>query len=144
MHEKLAFLLDKVTNDVTIYALSAAFLAHELPDVNWLGFYLAADDGLILGPFQGLPACIHIPYGRGACGRVANSKIPLIIGDVRKEANYIACHAETRSELVLPIVKNGTLVAVLDIDSLSLNRFSKDDLFRLQACSEVIQKALNH
>lgn len=96
MHEKLAFLLDKVTNDVTIYALSAAFLAHELPDVNWLGFYLAADDGLILGPFQGLPACIHIPYGRGACGRVANSKIPLIIGDVRKEANYIACHDATR------------------------------------------------
>ncbi len=144
MHEKLAFLLDKVTNDVTIYALSAALLAHELPDVNWLGFYLAADDGLILGPFQGLPACIHIPYGRGACGRVANSKTPLIIGDVRKEANYIACHAETRSELVLPIVKNGTLVAVLDIDSLSLNRFSKDDLSCLQACSEVIQKALNH
>jgi putative methionine-R-sulfoxide reductase with GAF domain len=60
MHEKLASLLDQVPNDVTIFTLSAAFLAHELPDVNWLGFYLADDDGLFLGPFQGLPACIHI------------------------------------------------------------------------------------
>lgn len=144
MHKQLALLLEHIPHDVTLYALSAAYLAHELPDVNWLGFYLAEGDGLYLGPFQGLPACIHIPWGRGACGRVAISKTPLIISDVLEEANYIACHEETRSEMVLPILKGDKLVAVLDIDSLSLNRFSKDDLSALLRCVEVIQNALNN
>ncbi|MDD4212217.1 MAG: GAF domain-containing protein [Bacilli bacterium] len=142
MNQKLQSLLNGVEEDVTILSLSAAFLYHELLNVNWLGFYCMKKDYLTLGPFQGLPACIKIPLGKGACGRVAQSKAPLIIPDVRLEANYIACHTETQSELVLPILVKHELFAVLDIDSLSLNRFNEQDQMHLMACCHTIATAL--
>ncbi|MFA6627369.1 MAG: GAF domain-containing protein [Bacilli bacterium] len=140
--QKLKALLEGVKEEVTILSLSTAFLYHELCDVNWLGFYYSKNNQLYLGPFQGLPACIEIPYGKGACGRVARSKEPLIIADTHEAANYIACHSETRSEMVLPIIIDDALYAILDIDSVSINRFSEEDKQHLLACTYVIAASI--
>lgn len=105
----------------------SALLYHNLHDVNWAGFYLYKDDQLVLGPFQGLPACIRIPMGKGVCGTAAASNSIQRIEDVHQFAGHIACDAASNSEIVIPITVNGTLLGVLDIDSPLLARFSADD-----------------
>lgn len=105
----------------------SALLYHNLHDVNWAGFYLYKDDQLVLGPFQGLPACIRIPMGKGVCGTAAASDTIQRIDDVHQFAGHIACDAASNSEIVIPITVNGTLLGVLDIDSPLLARFSADD-----------------
>lgn len=105
----------------------SALLYHNLDDVNWAGFYLYKDDQLVLGPFQGLPACIRIPMGKGVCGTAAASNTIQRIEDVHQFAGHIACDAASNSEIVIPITVNGALLGVLDIDSPLLARFSADD-----------------
>lgn len=105
---------------------SAVF--NQMPDLNWCGFYLYDGEKLVLGPFQGKPACIYIPLNKGVCGKAATDKATVLVEDVEKFAGHIACDGDTRSELVVPIVKNdGSLLGVLDLDSPKLNRFSVSD-----------------
>ena len=104
-----------------------ALLYNALQDVNWLGIYVLRGDELVLGPFQGQPACVHIPVGNGVCGTAAATLETQRVADVHAFPGHIACDAASRSEIVVPLLVDGSLVGVLDIDSPSLDRFSADD-----------------
>ena len=104
-----------------------ALLYNALDDVNWLGIYVLRGDELVLGPFQGQPACVRIPVGNGVCGTAAATLQTQRVADVHAFPGHIACDAASRSEIVVPLVVDGALVGVLDIDSPSLGRFSEDD-----------------
>lgn len=105
----------------------AALLYHHLDDVNWAGFYIMRDGQLVLGPFQGNPACIRIDVGKGVCGTAVATGETQRVADVHAFAGHIACDAASNSEIVIPLVKNGEVIGVLDIDSPKFNRFSEDD-----------------
>ncbi|WP_332812560.1 GAF domain-containing protein [Sphingomonas sp.] len=106
----------------------AALLWESVPDLNWAGFYRAIGKELVLGPFQGRPACIRIPFGQGVCGAAAASMEPQCVDDVHAFPGHIACDVASASELVVPIVDAGGLIAVLDLDSPRPGRFDKDDV----------------
>ena len=105
----------------------SAFLFHELGDLNWAGFYMARGEELVLGPFQGKVACVRIPFGRGVCGAAASTQQTQRVDDVHAFAGHIACDSASNSELVVPLIKDGRLVGVLDLDSPRLARFSLED-----------------
>jgi len=115
----------------------AALLFEALPDVNWAGFYRNVGDELVLGPFQGRPACIRIPFGQGVCGAAAASLAPQLVADVHAFPGHIACDAASRAELVVPILEGAALIAVLDIDSPTPGRFDDEDL---AGCVKLIQR----
>lgn len=121
--------------------LSALLFLH-LKDINWAGFYLYKDDQLVLGPFQGKPACIRIPIGRGVCGTAAETREVQVIKDVHQFAGHIACDAASNSEIVVPIVVEGELIGVLDIDSPEFSRFDVQDKAGLVALVEALQDTL--
>ena len=104
-----------------------ALLYNALDDVNWLGSYVLRGDELVLGPFQGQPACVHIALGSGVCGTAASALQTQRVPDVHAFPGHIVCDAASRSEIVVPLIVGGSLVGVLDIDSPSLDRFSEDD-----------------
>ncbi len=104
----------------------SALLAEQLADINWLGFYFLKQGELVLGPFQGRPACVRIPLGKGVCGTAASSLETQVVADVSAFPGHIACDSRSRSELVVPLVMQGGLFAVLDIDSPRLDRFDPD------------------
>lgn len=108
-------------------ANTAALLWHSLPDLNWAGFYRLVDGQLVLGPFLGKPACVRIQLGKGVCGTAAATHKTVLVPDVEKFPGHIACDAASRSEIVIPLVKNGRLPGVLDLDSPKLNRFDAAD-----------------
>lgn len=110
----------------------AALLKQHLPDINWVGFYLAHNDELLLSSFQGLPACTKIKFGKGVCGTSAQTKTVQLIPDVDQFPGHIACDAASRSELVIPMIHNQKVLGVLDIDSPSLNRFDEVDAQELE------------
>ena len=114
----------------------AALLWEALPDLNWAGFYRHAGGELVLGPFQGRPACIRIPFGKGVCGTAAATREIQCIADVQAFPGHIACDAASRSELVVPIVRDGALIAVLDLDSPTPGRFDAGDV---AGCAELAQ-----
>ena len=114
---------DRIANAANLSAL----LFHFLEDVNWVGFYFLKGDQLVVGPFQVKPACVHIPLGKGVCGKAASSLQTLRVADVLSFEGHIACDADSRSEIVIPLVKDGELLGVLDIDSPLENRFDEDD-----------------
>ena len=105
----------------------SAFLFSQLDDLNWAGFYLNRDEELVLGPFQGQIACVRIPFGRGVCGTAAKTRETQRVEDVHAFAGHIACDSASNSELVIPLIKEGRLIGVLDLDSPSLGRFSEAD-----------------
>ena len=105
----------------------SAFLYHQIDDLNWAGFYLNRNEELVLGPFQGQIACVRIPFGRGVCGAAAASKQTQRVEDVHAFAGHIACDSASNSELVVPLIKDGRLIGVLDLDSPSIGRFSEQD-----------------
>jgi GAF domain-containing protein len=115
----------------------AALLWESLPDVNWTGFYRNVGGELVLGPFQGRPACIRIPFGKGVCGAAAATLAPQLVEDVHSFPGHIACDAASRSELVVPIVVDGTLIGVLDLDSPTPARFDHEDE---AGCVSLIQR----
>ena len=124
--------IEALTSDVSdlIASLSnvSALLNMELADINWVGFYLLKDDKLILGPFQGKPACVTIPVGKGVCGTAVSTDSLQLVKDVHEFPGHIACDSASNSEIVLPLHdKSGKVVAVLDIDSPTLGRFSEAD-----------------
>ncbi|MGF6591308.1 GAF domain-containing protein [Pseudomonas sp. 2835] len=105
----------------------SAFLYSQVEDLNWAGFYLNRNEQLVLGPFQGQVACVRIPFGRGVCGAAAASRETQRVEDVHAFAGHIACDSASNSELVIPLVKAGRLIGVLDLDSPKLARFSEVD-----------------
>ncbi|MGH8496963.1 MAG: GAF domain-containing protein [Gammaproteobacteria bacterium] len=124
---QLAGLLDGERDLIANAANCAALLYERLPDINWAGFYFLRDGELVVGPFQGRPACVRIPLGRGVCGIAARDRASLRVDDVNEFADHIACDINSRSEIVVPLVKDGRLLGVLDIDSPSRARFDADD-----------------
>ena len=115
----------------------AALLWETLPDLNWAGFYRNLGGELVLGPFQGRPACIRIPFGKGVCGAAAASREPQLVADVNEFPGHIACDAASRAELVVPIVRGDRLIGVLDLDSPTPGRFGKEDE---EGCVILIQR----
>jgi len=124
--QAVALLRDE-TDALASAANFVALLYNALDDVNWLGIYVLRGDELVLGPFQGQPACVHIAVGSGVCGAAAASLETQRVADVHAFPGHIVCDAASRSEIVVPLVIDGALVGVLDIDSPSLERFSADD-----------------
>jgi L-methionine (R)-S-oxide reductase len=120
----------------------SALLFMRLDDVNWAGFYLLKDNELVLGPFQGKPACIRIPMGKGVCGTAAQRGEIQLIEDVHAFSGHIACDAESNSEVVLPFYQNGVLLGVLDVDSPSIGRFDQDDVDGLSSVVNILQEAI--
>ncbi|HIF9191187.1 TPA: GAF domain-containing protein [Photobacterium damselae] len=120
----------------------SALLNMELEDINWVGFYLLKDDQLVLGPFQGKPACVRIPVGRGVCGTAVSEKKVQRVADVHAFPGHIACDVVSNSEIVLPLIVSGEVIGVLDIDSPSLSRFDQNDELGLIYFIEELQKYL--
>jgi L-methionine (R)-S-oxide reductase len=120
----------------------SALMFMGLPDVNWAGFYLLKDDELVLGPFQGKPACIRIPLGKGVCGTAARSGEIQLVDDVHQFVGHIACDAASRSEAVLPFFKNGQILGVMDLDSPNVGRFDQNDIDGLSQLVEILQEAI--
>jgi GAF domain-containing protein len=116
----------------------AALLWEFLPDVNWTGFYRVVDGELVLGPFQGKAACIRIPFGRGVCGAAAQTGETQLVEDVHAFPGHIACDANSASELVVPVMRDGQVIAVVDLDSPSRGRFDDDDALGIQSLVAVI------
>ncbi|MGE8359321.1 GAF domain-containing protein [Pseudomonas sp.] len=119
----------------------SAFLFQELEDLNWAGFYLARGEELVLGPFQGKVACVRIPFGRGVCGTAAASRQTQRVEDVHAFAGHIACDSASNSELVVPLVKEGRLIGVLDLDSPRLARFTPQDQQGIEALAAIFLAA---
>lgn len=133
MIKQLEALLEGENDLIANLANASALLYQFLDDVNWAGFYLAKEEELVLGPFQGLPACVRIPFTKGVCGSAYSKKKIERVADVHAFPGHIACDAASQSEIVLPLSKNGEIIGVLDIDSPSKNRFSETDERFLQA-----------
>lgn len=125
---------DLIANMANISAILFTGLSH----VNWVGFYLYKESQLVLGPFQGNPACIRIPMGKGVCGTSAQTKTVQLVDNVHDFSGHIACDAASNSEIVVPIVKQGQLIGVLDIDSPQLSRFSQLDKTYLCALVDIL------
>ena len=124
---QLKGLIDQIPHKIANLANASALLAQALQDINWVGFYLLEKNLLILGPFQGKPACIEIPVGNGVCGTAVLKDEIMLVKNVHEFPGHIACDNASNSEIVLPIHANGKIVGVLDIDSPSLARFDEDD-----------------
>lgn len=124
---------------VPLFANASALLYEALDGINWAGFYFMRDGALVLGPFQGKPACITIPVGRGVCGTAAREDRTVRVDDVHGFSGHIACDCASRSEIVVPLRKLGAVRAVLDIDSPLLSRFTAADERGLEAFAQIIE-----
>lgn len=123
----LTSLLEGETDPLANLANASALLAQSLERINWCGFYLLRGQELVLGPFQGKPACVRIPLGKGVCGTAALRREALVVSDVAAFPGHIACDADSRSEIVVPILRGGELLGVLDVDSPEVGRFDEED-----------------
>jgi GAF domain-containing protein len=139
---QLSALTQDVPYPISNLANASALLWQELPDINWAGFYLAEGNVLYLGPFQGKPACIEIPFGKGVCGTAAAENATQLVPDVHAFPGHIACDSASNSEIVVPIHKNGAVWGVLDIDSPTFNRFTEFDRDGLTQFVTILEKAL--
>ena len=119
---------DRIANAANV----AALVYHSLPGLNWAGFYFMQGGELVLGPFQGKPACVRIPLGRGVCGTAARDRKTIVVPDVDKFPGHIACDTASRSEIVVPVIAGGRVIGVLDVDSPNLERFGADDAKMLE------------
>ena len=120
---------------------ASALLNQFLTNINWVGFYIMQDNELVLGPFQGLPACVRIPVGRGVCGTAVAQKETLVIDDVHAFPGHIACDVASQSEIVIPLIVDNIVIGVLDIDSPIKNRFTREDKLGLE---QFVHKLLSH
>ena len=115
----------------------SSLLYHSLPDLNWAGFYLHKEGELVLGPFQGEPACVRIAIGKGVCGTAAEIRQTVVVANVHEFPGHIACDSKSQSELVVPIIKDQQLIGVLDLDSPLLSRFDDEDARGLNELAEI-------
>jgi len=129
---------DRIANAANLSAL----VYHALPQLNWAGFYFFDGTELVVGPFQGLPACVRIPLDKGVCGAAASTRKTQLVEDVHAFPGHIACDAASRSELVVPLVRNGALVGVLDLDSPRPSRFDAEDQAGMEAVAAVFVGSL--
>jgi len=129
---------DRIANAANL----AALVYHSLPDLNWAGFYFFDGNELVVGPFQGLPACVRIPLDKGVCGAAARTLQTQRVEDVDAFPGHIACDSASRSELVVPLSRNGQLVGVLDLDSPKLARFDEEDQRGLESIAAVFVESL--
>jgi len=135
-------LLTGETNAVANLANAAAAIHHTLPWLNWSGFYLSHGTELVLGPFQGKPACVRIPMGKGVCGKAAALRQSVLVTDVHAFPGHIACDAASQSELVVPLIRGETLIGVLDLDSPLLARFDAKDQAGCETLAAIIVRHL--
>jgi len=139
--KQLKALLHDEPNQIANLSNASALLNQFLDRVNWVGFYLLDTNGeLVLGPFQGLPACVRIPVGKGVCGTAALNKESVRVEDVNQFPGHIACDAASQSEIVIPLIKGDQLIGVLDIDSPEKNRFDQLDEEKLQEFVNILMK----
>lgn len=139
--KQLASMTETERDTIANLANASALLYMSLKDINWAGFYLARDGQLILGPFQGKPACIRIDFGKGVCGSAAAGDTTIVVPNVHAFAGHIACDTASNSEIVIPLRQNRKLTAVLDIDSPLYERFGQDDREGLERFCAVLEKA---
>jgi len=141
MTAQLEALLSGERDFIANAAQFSAFVYHELEGLNWAGFYLVKDDELVLGPFQGKVACVRIAFGRGVCGAAAASRQTQRVEDVHAFPGHIACDSASNSELVVPLIKEGRLIGVLDLDSPRVGRFSEADQRGIEGLAAVLLRA---
>ena len=142
LNAQLSALIGGAPHRIANVANAAALLYHTLDSVNWAGFYFLAGDTLVLGPFQGRPACIEIPVGRGVCGAAVAQGRTQLVPDVHQFPGHIACDSASNSEIVVPICAGGHIVGVLDIDSPHIGRFTWEDQEGLEAFVGVLETEL--
>ena len=131
-------LLEGERDRIANLANCAALLWQELIDINWVGFYLLKGGELVLGPFQGKPACVRIAIGKGVCGTAAERRVAVVVPNVHEFSGHIVCDSASNSEIVVPLIKDGALLGVLDIDSPRLNRFGEEDRRTLEQVAEIL------
>jgi len=129
---------DRIANAANM----ASLLFHSLEEVNWAGFYFLKNNELVVGPFQGKPACVTIPLGRGVCGKAAETRCVQRVADVHAFEGHIACDVASRSEIVVPLIRDGELIGVLDLDSPVQNRFDEEDERLLIDLAEIYVNSL--
>ena len=140
--KSLVALVEGVPYPIANMANASALLYQELEDVNWAGFYLSQGDRLVLGPFQGKPACIEIPMGQGVCGTAAKSGETLVVEDVHEFPGHIACDSASASEIVIPLKRRDVVFAVLDLDSPKKGRFTAADKAGLEVFARMLEQKL--
>jgi GAF domain-containing protein len=141
--EQLQALINDETDPVANMANCAALIFNSVPRLNWTGFYLLKGGELVLGPFQGQPACVRIALGRGVCGTAAESHSTLRVADVTKFPGHIACDTASRSEIVVPLLTGDShLIGVLDVDSPEVDRFDAEDEAGLSALAKIIARRI--
>jgi L-methionine (R)-S-oxide reductase len=133
LRQQLGGVLEGERDGIANCANTAALIYHALPALNWAGFYFLRGEQLVLGPFQGKVACVRIPMGRGVCGTAAARRETLVVPDVHAFPGHIACDADSRSEIVVPLIRSGAVLGVLDVDSPRPDRFDQDDARGLEA-----------
>ncbi|HAT53784.1 MAG TPA: histidine kinase [Lactobacillus sp.] len=145
LNQQLDALLTDEHDLIANLANASALLKQSVPDLNWAGFYLyhPDEDELLLGPFQGNVACVHIKPGRGVCGTALTSQQVQVVPNVHAFVDHIACDSASNAELVIPLTKDGIQIGVMDLDSPTLNRFSSDDVTELTAFAQVLLRHLD-
>lgn len=138
LYQSIQGLIEGETDALANVANSAALLFNSLEEINWAGFYLFKENQLILGPFQGKPACIRIALGKGVCGTAAQNRESIVVQDVHQFPGHIACDEASASEIVVPIIQNDKLIGVLDIDSPVKARFNERDRQGLQGFVDIL------
>lgn len=142
LYNQVEALISDESDVIANMANISALLFDQLAEVNWVGFYRMIDNGLVLGPFQGKVACIRIPLGRGVCGTAASENKTQRIADVHAFDGHIACDATSNAEIVIPLVLNGTVIAVLDIDSTAFDRFDQEDQLGLEKIISLFENVM--
>lgn len=138
--KQLDALLSEEKNVIANLSNAGALLNQFLENINWVGFYILEENELILGPFQGLPACVRIPLQKGVCGTAAGEEKTILVEDVHQFPGHIACDPASRSEIVIPVYQSGNLFGVLDIDSPKTNRFDETDRIYLEKFVQTLEK----
>ncbi|RIN34934.1 GAF domain-containing protein, partial [Staphylococcus succinus] len=134
--------IEDESNLIAILSNVSALLNDSLDQINWVGFYLKENDELILGPFQGHPACVHIAIGKGVCGTAVAENTTQLVEDVHAFPGHIACDANSKSEIVVPLHRNDEVIGVLDIDAPIIGRFSDNDRHALEEIVKIIEQQI--
>ncbi|WP_202809343.1 GAF domain-containing protein [Staphylococcus equorum] len=142
LQKQVASLIEDESNLIAILSNVSALLNDSLDQINWVGFYLIENNELILGPFQGHPACVHIAIGKGVCGTAVETNESQLVEDVNAFPGHIACDANSKSEIVVPIHKDNQIIGVLDVDAPITNRFSDTDKIALEEIVKVLEQQI--
>lgn len=143
LQKQVSSLIEDESNMIAILSNVSALLNDSLDQINWVGFYLVEDNELILGPFQGHPACVHIAIGKGVCGTAVAKDESQLVADVNAFPGHIACDANSKSEIVVPIHKDNSVIGVLDIDAPITDRFNNEDKQGLETIVSIIENQLS-